>query len=387
MKRLKKSFITLIVLFLTFFTVSGNVSAKEPTTDDFNIIENDIVEQLESSGIEDPVVNILLPMETQSSEVEKEIEEVYEEKISTVIDKPIDAVEESDIEEVVEGVENGTIEDLTIEEVENFEELFYSDKEEIEDIELIEEMKEELEIENKEIIDENDIVIEITGKNDLGESFTTAIGFSIGDNVVDIINDTSEETNQKYELEVKNLTSEEFNAVLTNLNTNEQVEINSTSEDIETSFFWVPALGIFVGASMLELLAISVSAATLIYFASKGLVNLVSGALWVAGKVANENSKNKKYVHYEAMRANNSKGIWVGPGRTKSKAITRIKNGKDCWSVGATNARLLATGASPTGRYIYHDPHKAKSGVRTFHHYHPYETTGAHSFYGGGKLW
>jgi hypothetical protein len=244
-----------------------------------------------------------------------------------------------------------------------------------------------LEVENENIIDENDIVIEITGENDLGESFTSALGFSIGDNVVDIINDTDEEKNQEYALEVDNLSTEEFNATLTDLSTKEQAEINSTNEEIETSAFWVPALGIFVGLSMLEMLAISVGAATLIYLASQGLINLVSGALWVAGKVANDNAKNKKYVHYEASRANNSKGIWVGPGKTKAKAIARIKSGKDCWSVDSTNARLLATGSSPTGRYIYHDPHKANSGVRTFAHYHPYETNGSHSFYGGGKLW
>jgi hypothetical protein len=63
---------------------------------------------------------------------------------------------------------------------------------------------------------------------------------------------------------VGNLSPEEFNATLTNLGTNEQAEINSTNGEIETSGFWVPELGIVVGLSMLELLAISVGAATLI---------------------------------------------------------------------------------------------------------------------------
>jgi hypothetical protein len=387
MKKLKKSFISLIVLCLTFFSLSGNISAEEPTPEDLAVVEQAIVEELNLVGIEDPNVNIMLPMETQSTELENEVEEVYEEKLATVLDKPLEEVTASDIEEVIEEVESDNINDLTIEEVEEFEEVFYSAEEEQQDNEFIEEMKDELEVENENIIDENDIVIEITGENDLGESFTSALGFSIGDNVVDIINDTDEEKNQEYALEVDNLSTEEFNATLTDLSTKEQAEINSTNEEIETSAFWVPALGIFVGLSMLEMLAISVGAATLIYLASQGLINLVSGALWVAGKVANDNAKNKKYVHYEASRANNSKGIWVGPGKTKAKAIARIKSGKDCWSVDSTNARLLATGSSPTGRYIYHDPHKANSGVRTFAHYHPYETNGSHSFYGGGKLW
>ncbi|MFJ7362841.1 hypothetical protein ACIQWQ_01805 [Peribacillus frigoritolerans] len=36
--------------------------------------------------------------------------------------------------------------------------------------------------------------------------------------------------------------------------------------------------------------------------------NLKEGALWGAGKVANDNKKNKRYVHNEAMRTSNSKG-------------------------------------------------------------------------------
>lgn len=388
MRKLRKLFITLMVFCLTFFTLSSNVSAEESLTKEIKILENTLVEELNLVGIEDPNVNIMLPMETQSAKLEQDVEEVYEEKLSTILDKPLEEVKSSDIEEVIQDVQVDKFNDLTVEEVEEFQEIFYSSEEDQGDTQLVEEMKDELEIENQEIIDENDIVIEITGKNDLGEEFTSAIGFSIGDKVIDIINDTNLEENQEYELEVNNLSTENFNATLTDLSTSEQAEISNTNEEIKKSAFWVPALGIFVGVSMLEMLAISVGVTTLIYLASQGLINLVSGVLWVAGKVANDNAKNKKYVHYEASRANNSKGIWVGPGKTKSKAIARIKAGKDCWSTDYINVCLLATGASPTGRYLYHDPHNPNSsGVRTFAHYHPYETNGAHSFYGGGKLW
>ncbi|MFJ7511863.1 hypothetical protein [Peribacillus simplex] len=114
--------------------------------------------------------------------------------------------------------------------------------------------------------------------------------------------------------------------------------------------------------------------------------NLKAGALWVAGKVANDNTKNKRYVHYEAMRTSNSKGLWVGPGRSKSKAISRLKSGLDTWSIGSSNALSIAKGASPTGRYRFDSAHTAGKGKRTFAHYHPHEY-GTHSFYGGGKLW
>lgn len=67
---------------------------------------------------------------------------------------------------------------------------------------------------------------------------------------------------------------------------------------------------------MIKVLAISVGVATLIYYlAAQGLLSLKAGALWVA----NNNTKNKRYVHYEAMRKSNSVGIWVGPGRSKRR--------------------------------------------------------------------
>lgn len=386
-KLLKNSFVFVIILCLTFVTVSQSASANEPTSNELAVLEDNLVNELELVGIEEADVNIMLPMESQSNKVEAEVESVYEDKLSTIIDKPLEEVDKSDLKEVIQDVEAERIDDIKVEDVQEFEEVFFTNEEAGEDNELIEEMKEDLSIENENIVDKNDIVIEVTGKDDMGESFTTALGFSIGDNVIDIVNDTGVETNNEYKLELNDLSEEEFNADLTNLSTNQKVELNNTDGEFQTSAFWIPALGVFVGLSMLEMLAISVGASTLIYLASKGMINLVSGALWVAGKVANDNKKNKKYVHYEATRANNSKGIWVGPGKTKTKAISRIKNGKDCWSIDSVNARLLATGASKTGRYLKHDAHSAKSGKRTFNHYHPYETTGAHSFYGGGKLW
>ena len=85
--------------------------------------------------------------------------------------------------------------------------------------------------------------------------------------------------------------------------------------------------------------------------------NLKAGTLWVASNVANGNTKNKRYVHYEAMRTSNSKGLWVGPCRSKSKAILRIKSGLDAWSIGSSNALSIEKGSSPTGRYRFDSAH------------------------------
>lgn len=58
-------------------------------------------------------------------------------------------------------------------------------------------------------------------------------------------------------------------------------------------------------------------------------------------------SKNKRYVHYEAIRTSNSLGIWVGPGKSKTKAISRLKSGWDTWSIGSSNALSITKRCFP----------------------------------------
>jgi enoyl reductase-like protein len=180
-KLLKNSFVFVIILCLTFVTLSQSASANEPTSNELEVLEDNLVNELELVGIEEADVNIMLPKETQSNKVEEEVESVYEDKLSAIIDKPIEEVDESDLKEVIQDVEAERIVDIKVEDVQEFEEVFCTNEEAGEDNELIEEMKEDLSIENENIVDENDIVIEVTGKDDLGESFTTALGFSIGD--------------------------------------------------------------------------------------------------------------------------------------------------------------------------------------------------------------
>ncbi|EZP58325.1 hypothetical protein [Exiguobacterium sp. RIT341] len=390
MKKMKKVLINLIICCMLFITVTSSAKAETLPTDDITLFEENLKSDLLDSGISNPEVKVMLPMESQSSKVEDEVEELYEEKFADVIEKPLEEVKSDDIDQVYEDVINDEVEGIDKEDVKEFNELFYTKQEEVEDSELVEEIKEELAIESTSdnFVEENDVLIEVSGINDLGEEFTTAIGFKIGGNSFDIITEADTEDNQVFELETEKLSAEQLTGTLTNLDSNESVEIDTDSNEFQASAFWVPALGVYVGYTMLQALAISVGAATLIYLASQGLINIISGSLWVAGKVANSNTKNKKYVHYKASRAFNSKGLWVGPGQSKTKAINRIASNLDCWSVGSVNARLLATGASRTGRYNYHKAHKSYTkGIRTFSHYHRYEHGGGHSFYGGGTLW
>jgi hypothetical protein len=69
------------------------------------------------------------------------------------------------------------------------------------------------------------------------------LAFLLVINVIDSVNDTGIETNNEYKLELNDLS---------------EVELDNTDGEFQTSAFWIPALGVFVGLSTLEMLAISV---------------------------------------------------------------------------------------------------------------------------------
>jgi len=393
---MKKILIYFIIISLVTSLHVPFTQAEEVIDDEsLEVIKDKLVDELDHAGIQGASVDIFTPMEAQTQNLENEVEEIYEEKFEGVIEEPFEDVVNQDSKELNADIENlNKIEEetseFTKEEVQEFQEIVYSVEETNDDIEYVEEIKDELTFEHEEVkenlIDGNDLVVQVEGANESNEEFIIGFGFEIGDNVINVFSETDLGEYTEYEIELKTLTEDSLIANVTNLNTGQEVNVDFNDEEFTTSAFWIPALGVVATASMLQLLAISVGATTLIYFAAKGLLSLKAGALWVAGKVANDNSKNKRYVHYEAMRTSNSLGIWVGPGRSKTKAISRLKNGLDTWSIGSSNALSIAKGASPTGRYRYDSAHSAGKGKRTFAHYHPYEY-GTHSFYGGGKLW
>ena len=393
---MKKILINLIVLCL-IFSVHVPLTHAEVGIDSesLDVIKGNLVDELENAGIQNVEVELLTPMQVETQNLESDIKEIYEEKFEESTGKTLEEVinqknEETDIDiEHLKTVQKSTTK-FTEEDIEEFEELLFDAEEEEGDIKYIEEIKENLNFENEEakdnLVDSNDVIVQIKGENESDEEFVLGFGFEIGNNIINVFTETDLGEFTEYQISLDALTDDSLTANIKNLETEEVLKVEYNDDEFTTSAFWIPALGVAVTVSMIEALAISVGVATLIYLAAQGLLSLKAGALWVAGKIANNNTKNKRYVHYEAMRTSNSVGIWVGPGRSKKKAISRLKSGLDTWSIGATNARLIAKGASPTGRYRFDKPHSAGKGKRTFAHYHPYEY-GSHSFYGGGKLW
>lgn len=393
---MKRILINLIVICLVFSLHVPFTRAEEVIDNEsLEFVKDKLVDELEEAGIQGVSVEIYTPMEAQTQHLENEIEEIYEEKLSGVIEKSFEEVINQDSEDLHEDIEYlNKIEEetskITKEDVEEFQELIFSIEESVEDIEYVEKIKDELTFEHEEIkenlIVDNDMVVQIEGANESNEEFVIGFGFEVGDDVINVFSETVLGEYTEYEIILNTLTEDSLIANVKNLNTGEEASVDFNDEEFTTSAFWIPILGVAVTVSMLDVLVISVGLTTLLYLASKKQLSLQSGALWVSGNVANNNTKNKRYVHYEAKRTSNSVGIWVGPGRSKKKAISRLKSGLDTWSIGSSNALSIAKGASPTGKYRFDKPHTASKGKRTFSHYHPHEYS-SHSFYGGGKLW
>ncbi|UJW58943.1 hypothetical protein HXZ66_16815 [Bacillus sp. A116_S68] len=348
------TFVIIISLLITSFNFQKQTLAEgDVSSNQLDYLEKNIENNLESMGLEQIDVTAQLPMSNQ------------EELVDLAIEEDPQLEEEFLIEE-----EELTYEELTLE-----------------DEQLTEEMKEEFDIltdEVENVIEENDLVIQIIGLDDTGEEFSTTIGLNLGEDEVNLVTTSDNQKEFAYSLDLEELNEDNISGTLTDKITGETINLESDLGEYTSSAVFVPALGITLGSALIAGFAIVVGAAVLIYLAAKGLISLYKGALWVAGKVAQEQQKNRKWVHYQARRVNNKLGILVGPGQSQTKAVNRLKANADVWSINSTQAKKIAKTASSYKDTLYHRPHKASKGVRTFHHYHP-KGKSSHSFYGLGK--
>ncbi|HBI02618.1 MAG TPA: hypothetical protein DDY49_01130 [Paenibacillaceae bacterium] len=120
--------------------------------------------------------------------------------------------------------------------------------------------------------------------------------------------------------------------------------------------------------------------------AAIGALNLYSGVLWIAGYIAEQQPKNKRFYHYQARTVNNKYGIFVGPGLSYTKAVARLKSKGNIWSISSYYAQKAAKAASSYSDTLHHSAHSQRAGIRTYNHYHPKGLLGVHSFYGQGRL-
>ena len=132
---------------------------------------------------------------------------------------------------------------------------------------------------------------------------------------------------------------------------------------------------------------------TFIYcvFKAAVIVTVAGTTCYLAAAAADAIKKNsKKYNYYPAYNVANNVYVATKKGLTKSKAVSRIRNGSNVWATSATYAYEACVSASPikAAEWGWHGNRKTSSGY--YPHYHAvkryksngsYVHTGAHCWY------
>jgi hypothetical protein len=193
-------------------------------------------------------------------------------------------------------------------------------------------------------------------------------------------NEKSEDVGQlgkEYKLEVENVTTEEVEATVTDIETEEKFTVSSSKvadPSRAAAAFAIP-IGVAITQQLLRALAAS------------GLVIAIGGSTYIAYKEFAKRSKSK--THYVAIRRTG--GLFIGNGMDTTRAITHLQGGGDTWSTSQSNAQSLAKMASMIGKAV--GPEIDANGSGKHYHYHPvsYLKQGksvrmnCHAFYGGPR--
>lgn len=184
---------------------------------------------------------------------------------------------------------------------------------------------------------------------------------------------------ETYDIKIDESTVDRTLLTLTDQDTGEKYEYDSTEAASSIAFVIPVAFG-------------AVSVATALYYLAIGAAIVVGGLLALeAGKAIskiikenNKRSQSKKRDYYPATLANDKVFI-SARGLTLSAAIKRGNSGKDVWALTQTKAKSLAQtmkgGKKPVGPEIH------GGGKRGYmYHYHPYKRSpGMHSFFGSSR--
>lgn len=189
---------------------------------------------------------------------------------------------------------------------------------------------------------------------------------SIKINSVEINNKGKKEV-KSYEIMIDTVNNDgDFEGTYKDLDSNKVEKIDS--EDAMASFAFAIPIGLNLGAWALNALF------------HAGAMIIVSGtAFVVASKVP---KKDKRYNHFEAVVKNGT--VYIGNGLSSSKATSRLRKGKDTWSVSknqANNIVKTVKAGKPVGPEVDKSNGKPRRGY--YYHYHPANRSPkCHAFYG-----
>lgn len=238
---------------------------------------------------------------------------------------------------------------------------------------IAEELKENLSNENISVdtldFSSENIQLEASVQNMKGRDVKVILNVVAGSEYLDLItyelNNSGEKIKKEYKVKVEQFEEDEFKATFEDSETGEVFKYDS-EEGVASIAFLIP-IGIVMSPALLTALF------------HTGAMIIVGGAAYV---VATQAKKSDKYSHFSSVVKGGS--VYIGKGLSKSKAISRIKKGKDTWSVSKSQAKKVAAGANTNGSPINEvDQYNGKPKKGYYYHWHPYKRTPkAHAFYG-----
>lgn len=226
---------------------------------------------------------------------------------------------------------------------------------------------ENISVDKLEFSNEN-ILLESSVQSANGKNVQVVLNVVPGSDHLDLItyefDDSGEEIKKEYEVKVDQFEGNEFEATFEDIDTGEIFNYDS-EEGVASLAFLIP-------------IGIAMSPAILTALFHTGAMIIVGGAAYV---VSTQAKRSDKYSHFAAILQGS---VYIGKGLSKSEAITRLKSGKDTWSVSKNQAKTVAAGANPNGLPINEvDQYNGKPKKGYYYHWHPYKRTPkVHAFYG-----
>lgn len=133
-------------------------------------------------------------------------------------------------------------------------------------------------------------------------------------------------------------------------------------------------LGVVIGETLLA------------HLVAAGLAITIAGVTYAAATEVIEKLNKEKHNHYAAKLKSNV--LYIGNNVSLSTAASLLKSGDDVWSksgdLAAKVAREAGGGRAPVPSENHWNTGSKK--VRFYNHYHTYNRSGGHSFYGTGRL-
>lgn len=178
---------------------------------------------------------------------------------------------------------------------------------------------------------------------------------------------------KKYAVEIEDAYGDKIKAVFIDLDTDKKYYFDNNVA--EASFAFLIPIGVEIGEVLLS------------HLLAASLAVTISGATYIA--YSEFIKKRNKNYHYFKAYLDKKKGLFIGDGISRSKAVSRLKSHDNTWSDSKERAKSIAKSASPIGKVTAAE--KDSNGKNKFYHYHPVtgykhgksiRLAGAHSFFG-----